>query len=134
MRMVRQPAVAGHFYPGLPAVLGRAVENLLDHARGVADPPRRPPKALIVPHAGYGGKGRFEDRGQLVEEPLDPRARRRRSIVDTSWNVSATQAFSSVASGRRASAKATVRRTYAGGWPSGRRAAASAGTSMSGVK
>ena len=67
MRMVRQPAVAGHFYPGLPAVLGRAVETLLDHARAVADP--HTPKALIVPHAGYVYSGPTAARGYVLLEP-----------------------------------------------------------------
>jgi len=74
MRMVRQPAVAGHFYPGLPAVLGRAVETLLDHARGVAGP--RAPKALIVPHAGYVYSGPTAARGYVLLEPARAGTRR----------------------------------------------------------
>lgn len=69
MRMVRQPAVAGHFYPGLPAVLGRAVGTLLDHARGVAEFPPLTPKALIVPHAGYVYSGPTAARGYVLLEP-----------------------------------------------------------------
>lgn len=49
---VRPPAVAGTFYPGMEAPLGRLVGQLLADAR----PPAAltaPPKALIVPHAGY---------------------------------------------------------------------------------
>ena len=74
MRMVRQPAVAGHFYPGLPAVLGRAVETLLDLARGVADP--RTPKALIVPHAGYVYSGPTAAKGYVLLEPARAGIRR----------------------------------------------------------
>ena len=50
MADVRPPAVAGSFYPALPARLAEQVERLL----AGADPaPGRAPKALIVPHAGY---------------------------------------------------------------------------------
>lgn len=45
---VRQPAVAGTFYPSDGATLGAAVENLL---WGVPTAP--PPRGMIVPHAGY---------------------------------------------------------------------------------
>ena len=47
----RPPAVAGQFYPGSVRALRAEVEALLaaaDGAQGAA-----PPKALIVPHAGY---------------------------------------------------------------------------------
>jgi len=48
----RTAAVAGLFYPGDVAVLAREVQTLLAAA---AQPksPAGPPKALIVPHAGY---------------------------------------------------------------------------------
>lgn len=47
---IRPPAVAGMFYPGNHATLGAAVHALLTDI-----PPTSgtPPKALIVPHAGY---------------------------------------------------------------------------------
>ncbi|WP_422126491.1 AmmeMemoRadiSam system protein B [Thioalkalivibrio sulfidiphilus] len=49
---VRPAAVAGHFYPADAGLLRTVVEGLLsDFAE--AEPPARPPKALIVPHAGY---------------------------------------------------------------------------------
>jgi len=51
MTTIREPAVAGMFYPGLPASLNRDVEELLHSAA-----PRRPEGvlvALISPHAGY---------------------------------------------------------------------------------
>ncbi len=51
MATVREPAVAGMFYPGLSAVLRRDVEQLLREAR-----PQKPEgtlMALISPHAGY---------------------------------------------------------------------------------
>lgn len=52
MLEVRAPAVAGMFYPGDTAALRREVAAMLDAARnGPAVGP--PPKAIIVPHAGY---------------------------------------------------------------------------------
>lgn len=46
----RPPAVAGTFYPGQPAVLLATLDQLLGAA---ATPSGRPPKVIIVPHAGY---------------------------------------------------------------------------------
>jgi AmmeMemoRadiSam system protein B len=51
MNAVRQPAVAGMFYPADSDELSRGVRALLADA-AVDDHPRLP-KALIVPHAGY---------------------------------------------------------------------------------
>ncbi|MDP1928068.1 MAG: AmmeMemoRadiSam system protein B [Thiobacillus sp.] len=51
MSVTRPAAVAGMFYPDNPSVLKHTVTDLLAHAR-VRDG-LRPPKALIVPHAGY---------------------------------------------------------------------------------
>lgn len=48
---VRQPAVAGAFYPADPKELARTVDDLLAGAK--AQPLAEPPVALIVPHAGY---------------------------------------------------------------------------------
>ena len=47
---VRQPAVAGLFYPDEPEALQRVVAGFLSevHSQGES-----PPKAIIVPHAGY---------------------------------------------------------------------------------
>lgn len=50
MTVIREPAVAGSFYPRDAKELGRTVEFLLDEARSGED---AAPKALIVPHAGY---------------------------------------------------------------------------------
>jgi AmmeMemoRadiSam system protein B/AmmeMemoRadiSam system protein A len=53
---IREPAVAGTFYPADEAVLRREVEGFLAGARERARPidaEGRAPKALIVPHAGY---------------------------------------------------------------------------------
>jgi len=50
MTVIREPAVAGQFYPGDAEELGRKVEFLLDEVNsGAGDAP----KALIVPHAAY---------------------------------------------------------------------------------
>jgi AmmeMemoRadiSam system protein B/AmmeMemoRadiSam system protein A len=51
MEAVRPAAVAGMFYPDDAAELRRAVDDFLAGARGGGTV--RPPKALIVPHAGY---------------------------------------------------------------------------------
>lgn len=51
---VRPPAVAGQFYPGDAAVLAAEVDGYLATAQASgADADDTPPKALIVPHAGY---------------------------------------------------------------------------------
>lgn len=50
MTAIREPAVAGQFYPGNAAGLGAAVDKYLTDAdRGGA----RAPKAMIAPHAGF---------------------------------------------------------------------------------
>ena len=51
---VRQPAVAGTFYPGQPAQLVAAVRELLSAAH--AEP--RAARAAVAPHAGYVYSGR----------------------------------------------------------------------------
>ena len=51
MPVTRSAAVAGMFYPDNPATLKRTVNDLLANAK-VGDSVR-PPKALIVPHAGF---------------------------------------------------------------------------------
>lgn len=48
---VRPPAVAGQFYPGDPLILRAQLNELLTGAIALETVP--PPKALIVPHAGY---------------------------------------------------------------------------------
>lgn len=50
MPVVRQPAVAGSFYAADAGALATSVAELLDNAPHDDSPP---PKALIVPHAGY---------------------------------------------------------------------------------
>ncbi len=50
-RRVRPPAVASQFYPGDAVALAHTIDDLI--ARAPAARTTRPPKALIVPHAGY---------------------------------------------------------------------------------
>ncbi len=50
MSTLRPAAVAGLFYPEVPAVLRKTLADLLTAAGPAAS---SPPKALIVPHAGY---------------------------------------------------------------------------------
>lgn len=50
MGFIRQPAVAGSFYPADPHQLAADLRRMLD---SVAGPRQLPPKALIAPHAGY---------------------------------------------------------------------------------
>jgi len=49
--VIREPAVAGSFYPGLPAVLSRDIELMLRDAK--PHMPKGNVRALICPHAGY---------------------------------------------------------------------------------
>lgn len=53
MHQVRQPAVAGAFYPGQGQVLLNDVRAMLAKAAPGADTSGAVPKAIIVPHAGY---------------------------------------------------------------------------------
>jgi AmmeMemoRadiSam system protein B len=52
MSPIREPAVAGHFYPGSAPALSASVEALLGSAPPAEAPPVRP-VALVAPHAGY---------------------------------------------------------------------------------
>ena len=53
MQRLRQPAVAGSFYPAEPGPLRAMVREFLDQAR----PRGEPPAAIIAPHAGYRYSG-----------------------------------------------------------------------------
>ena len=53
MQTVRQPAVAGAFYPGQAAALARDVQTLLANTPADTLAAGTVPKAIIVPHAGY---------------------------------------------------------------------------------
>jgi len=53
MSDVRRAAVAGMFYPEAPSALATEVRSRLALASSSAASPDVPPKAVIVPHAGY---------------------------------------------------------------------------------
>lgn len=63
---IRQPAVAGMFYPETPDTLGDTVRNLL----AIDDPINMVPKVLIVPHAGYIYSGAVAAKAYHLLEPL----------------------------------------------------------------
>jgi hypothetical protein len=66
MARIRQPAVAGLFYPADAAELRRTVDALL-----ASSAPRGPaPKALILPHAGYVYSGPVAASGYAELAPL----------------------------------------------------------------
>lgn len=50
MNTIRNPCVAGYFYPANPTILAATIANLLANA---ADLNVAAPKAIIAPHAGY---------------------------------------------------------------------------------
>jgi len=52
METIRRPAVAGSFYPAAAPALRRAIDESFAAARPAPDDPV-PPKAIVVPHAGY---------------------------------------------------------------------------------
>lgn len=51
MQPVREPAVAGQFYPEEPALLKKMILDFLEAAS--AGPNKIPPMAILAPHAGY---------------------------------------------------------------------------------
>lgn len=67
MTMSRRPAVAGAFYPSQPQTLLRQIDELLAAVEAPAGPP---PKALIVPHAGYIYSGLTAAHGYAALAPL----------------------------------------------------------------
>lgn len=72
MITVRQPAVAGMFYPAEPRQLAQDLQRMLAEAK----PQQLVPKALIVPHAGYIYSGAIAASGYATLRPLAPRIRR----------------------------------------------------------
>ncbi|MEA5118722.1 MAG: AmmeMemoRadiSam system protein B [Propionicimonas sp.] len=66
---IRPPAVAGRFYPGQAEHLASTVERLLADARA-ASAACSPPKALIVPHAGYVYSGSTAAAGYVTLDPV----------------------------------------------------------------
>lgn len=69
MTAIREPAVAGHFYPGGSDELQRTVRTLLAQATSEADEPARAPKAMIAPHAGYVYSGPVAARAYARLQP-----------------------------------------------------------------
>ncbi len=66
MTSLREPAVAGFFYPADPVRLRREVEAYLAEAASAGGPP---PKALIVPHAGYVYSGAVAASAYALVDP-----------------------------------------------------------------
>lgn len=73
MTMIREPAVAGCFYPADPGQLGQTVERLIRAVPAVESPA---PKALIVPHAGYVYSGPIAASAYARLRPYRDRYRR----------------------------------------------------------
>lgn len=70
MHSIRQPAVAGIFYPEQASVLSRNVRALLSAVAPADAPVHAAPKALIVPHAGYVYSGPTAALAYARLEPL----------------------------------------------------------------
>lgn len=69
---IRQPAVAGMFYPADPAELRAMVDRFLQNGHGTSPAP----KILIAPHAGYVFSGPIAGSAFRVLEPLRATVRR----------------------------------------------------------
>lgn len=69
---IRQPAVAGMFYPDNPQLLQRQVDDMLSSRVG----PALHPKVLIVPHAGYVYSGPIAASAYRLIKPLATTIRR----------------------------------------------------------
>jgi AmmeMemoRadiSam system protein B len=68
--LIRPEAVAGMFYPSQPAVLQEMVHSFIEQARLPELP--SPPRALIVPHAGYIYSGPIAGYGYRALRELPP--------------------------------------------------------------
>lgn len=73
---VREPAVAGFFYPIDPVELRATVRACLDEGRRRMRPGDPAPKALIAPHAGFVYSGPIAGSAYALLEPLRDRIRR----------------------------------------------------------
>ena len=67
MHTTRPAAVAGQFYPAEPAVLQQTLDQLLAQP---VEPLERPPRAIIVPHAGYPFSGQIAGRAYASLAPF----------------------------------------------------------------
>ena len=72
----RPPAVAGTFYPAEPDVLRASIHRYLEMARASSAPSETPPKALIVPHAGFVYSGPVAASGYVLLEDAADRIER----------------------------------------------------------
>ncbi len=70
---IREPAVAGMFYPDNPGALSALVDQLLKQANARST---AVPKVLIVPHAGYVYSGAVAASGFVHLQPLKDTVRR----------------------------------------------------------
>ncbi len=73
MSRIRPPAVAGTFYPDEPEPLRAEVRAFLSHPARISSPP---PKAVIVPHAGYIYSGPVAGTAYAQLVPLRGQVRR----------------------------------------------------------
>lgn len=69
MRVIRKAAVSGSFYPDDPTQLRQAVNTFLASISTKQNPATSPPKALIVPHAGYMYSGSTAARAFATIQP-----------------------------------------------------------------
>ena len=77
---IRQPAVAGAFYPAVSAALSELIGSLVDPAGRIAvgtdggDPPVVPTLGLLLPHAGLVYSGVIAAAGlrEVGSTPPDP--------------------------------------------------------------
>lgn len=76
MVLFRPPAVAGLFYPDQPDRLRQDVDALLAKAHCSEHSPGQPPKALIVPHAGYVYSGEIAATAYACLKPYTEQIRR----------------------------------------------------------
>lgn len=67
MATLRPAAVAGMFYPGEAAMLANEVQRMLENETAEPDP--EPPRALVVPHAGYIYSGKLAARAYAHLKP-----------------------------------------------------------------
>ncbi|MGB0693189.1 MAG: AmmeMemoRadiSam system protein B, partial [Pseudomonadales bacterium] len=74
MESIRQPAVAGTFYPADPVSLGNTIDQYLEAAG--TQPHSHIPKAIIAPHAGYVYSG--ETAGSVYRQLLGAKRQIRR--------------------------------------------------------
>src|SRR5262245_66134152 len=75
-RLLRDAAVAGYFYPASADALQQEIADCLATATRRSLPSAPPPKALIVPHAGYAYSGPVAATAYASLRPLRARIRR----------------------------------------------------------